>query len=254
MDRAELIRIAREDYLDDVVDLEDADDAEAIYRWKTTFLLRSSAEAERQACRRRDLRHIYDDESTDCCVIALTAGQRSYSLSPVVLRIDQARHSGLALVHTTREALDACNSAWRDDADGTPTAFYVTGRKLVLDRAPDATAAAYPISLGVYREPFATEDVTLYDEFEWPGEIRPLVHWMCWEAYQRNDQDTINKGMAVEHLALFERAFGPALEQRSILGLLEQPGSVRYGQQTGYVDRWHDSPGCTLGRSTSNDW
>ncbi|MGB5832588.1 MAG: DUF6682 family protein [Thiohalocapsa sp.] len=258
MTRAELIRIAREEYLDDLADIDDPVVAEEVYRWSTPFLLRASIEAERQACRRADLRHIYDESTESVCSITLEADRRSYPLAPSVLRIEQVLHNGKQLTHTTREELLACDPGWMVWPAGDPSSFFIQARQLTLTRWPSVAAAAVPLLLSVYREPLWAEglddadQVTVATPLEWPGEALPLVHWICYEAYQRNDEDTHNAGRAAEHLALFERAFGPALKQRVIAGLLESTGSVRYGQPQGYVDQWYAGPGC--GAGAADDW
>lgn len=224
MERSELIRIVREELLDDVDDcLVEGDE---IDRWGDAALLRWSGEAERQACRRGDLRHIYDEDTEALCRITLALGVTTYVLDRRVLRLDEARLAdGTVLKHTTRTGLDLLCPTWRTAQAGPPRAFFIQGRRLRLDRPPSAAEDGAVLTLALWREPLVTsgDDLTSATAFELPHEIAPLKHWMAYEAFSKRDEDLRDDSQAAKHLALFERAYGPALEQGVLQHKLETP-------------------------------
>jgi hypothetical protein len=220
----ELIQVIREDYLDDVTAPCAGDDEDAPYAFSDATLLRHLAEAERQACRRRDCKHILDATTDEVCALTLVEGKRAYLLDPRVLRIERAVIGHASLVHTTIAALDSGNRNWRRTPNGTPVAFVIEGRYLALDRAPDAALDGETLALTVWREPL--EPLEIGAEPEYPGEHQALVHWACHMAYSRRDEDLYNPAAAAEHLALFERAYGPAVEARVRAELLRVPDSL----------------------------
>jgi hypothetical protein len=229
MTRSELIRIVREELLDDVDDCLDA--GEEIDRWSAAALLRWSGEAERQACRRGDLRHIFDDSTEAVCRLTLELGVTAYLLDPRVLRIDEVhRADGVRLEHTTRAGLDLLCPTWRTAQAGPPRAFFIQGRRLRLDRPPSAAEDGTVLSLSLWREPLVTygESLTTDTAFELPHEIEPLKHWMAYEAFSVRDEDLGDNSQAAKHLALFERAYGPAMEQGVIQHKLEAPTVLRH--------------------------
>lgn len=225
----ELLTIVREDYLDDVSDATMVD-PEPLYRWSTAYLLRQAVAAQRQACYRQDLRHLYDDTTEDICSIAIVDGQRTYPLDPSILRIQSVllpeSSAGLIrLQHVWREQLDTLRPSWRTDAAGLPRRFFVVGGQLVLDPKPSLALSGASIALEVWREPLQTElDVT--DELEWTNNPEKLAHWIVFQALMRRDPDTQDEKMAQMHLAMFERAFGAEVSAQARKELLESPDSL----------------------------
>lgn len=67
MKRAQIVQIVREEYLDDVADMDSPQDAEKVYSLTTRQLVRWCGEAEREACRRRDCKLIYDETTSAVC-------------------------------------------------------------------------------------------------------------------------------------------------------------------------------------------
>jgi hypothetical protein len=221
----ELIQVIREDYLDDVTDPCAGDDEDAPYAFSNTTLLRHLSEAQRQATRRRDLRHLRDDTTPEICDITLVGGQVSYPLDRRVLRIASARiGTGGPLVHTTVAALDAMRRGWRSLGPGLPIAFVIHGRQLVLERPPAEALDGETLHLEVWREPLGP--LVLGAEPELPGEHRALVHWACHMAYSRRDEEIYNPAAAAEHLAQFERVYGPVMAERVIAELLRVPDGL----------------------------
>jgi hypothetical protein len=218
---AELLTILREDYLDD------ASAAEAGYaedaRWSDAFLLRRLAEAEREACRRQDLRHLFDDTTQCICQIATTAGTASYNLDSRILRLQQVRlDDGDALVHVSQAQLEAARYDWRGADNGTPQRFFVTGRRLTLECPPSASGTLY---LSVWRDPLYPIETTT-DEFEWPGDQEKLCHWAAYRAFMRPEEDSQRLDLAKFHRELFDVEFGPPLASKVRQELLELPDTL----------------------------
>lgn len=221
----ELIQVIREDYLDDVTDPCAWDDEDAPYAFTDTVLLRHLSEAQRQATRRRDLRHIRDDATPEICAIEIVGGQRSYALDRRVLRIASARIGTFApLVHATVAALDSMRRDWRSVCAGLPIAFVIEGRSLAFERPPADALDGETLHLEVWREPLGP--LVLGAEPELPGEHRALVHWACHMAYSRRDEEIYNPAAAAEHLAQFERVYGPVVAERVIAELLRVPDGL----------------------------
>lgn len=212
----DLLPVIREDFLDDT----DGTNP----RWGTSFLLRSLGDAQREACRRQDLRHLYDATTAAICTIPVIAGTRGYAIDPRVLRIERASLSdGCALGHTIPIALDAQRRYWREDT-GTPRQFVIMGRTLILDRTP---TAADTLSLAVWREPLAHPEIS--DALEWPGDCRKLCHWVAAQAFLRPDEDSFRDGLAKVQMSLFDQEFGAPVSARALAELLQLPGVVSLG-------------------------
>ena len=218
MTAAELLSILREDYLDD------ASAAEAGYaedaRWSDTFLLRRLAEAEREACRRQDLRHLFDDTTQCICQITTTAGTSSYNIDSRILRIQQARlDSGSPLTHVSQAQLEAACYDWRGADSGTPQRFFMTGRRLTLECPPLSAGTLY---LSVWRDPLYPVE-TLTDELEWPRDQEKLCHWVAYRAFARPEEDSQRMDLAKFHMDQFDAEFGPPLPSKVRQELLELP-------------------------------
>ena len=218
MTAAELLAILREDYLDD------ASAAEAGYaedaRWSDAFLLRRLSEAEREACRRQDLRHIFDDTTQCICQITTTGGTATYNLDSRILRIQQVRlDDGNPLTHVSQAQLESSGYDWRGASSGTPCRFFVTGRRLTLECPPISSGTLY---LSVWRDPLYPIETTT-DEFEWPGDQEKLCHWAAYRAFARPEEDSSRLDLAKFHKDQFDLEFGPQLASRVRQDLLEHP-------------------------------
>lgn len=219
MTAGELLAIIRADYLDDVV---------VPYNWETASLLREMARAQQQACWRQDLRHFFDSASFN---ITLVEGRRDYALDPAILRIESVRYGAdkTLLRHVTQTELDRRNMIWILADAGPPTAFYIEGRSLYLDRTPSAVEADEVLQLAVWHGPLTEPtDITESDELEWEQDTEKLAHWVAYRAFMRRDEDTHNKELAQMHLALFEQAFGAEVPARARAELLTHPAETPF--------------------------
>jgi hypothetical protein len=209
--------IVREDLLDDASDADAGYDSDA--RWSDTFLLRQIGEAQRQACYRKDLRHLYDTETSAICSIAVVAGTQSYALDRRILRLHEVRLGDRVLAHTSRARLDEVGHGWRSTAlTRTPDSFFVTARTLTLDAMP---AVAGTLALSVWREPLADPAAT--DALEWLDEPEMLGHWVAHRAFMIPDEDLYDPERAAMHLALFNQTFGEPIAARERLDILGAP-------------------------------
>lgn len=221
----DLLTIIREDYLDDA---SDADVPSEDARWSDAYLLRQISEAEKQACWRQDLRHLFDDETPGICQIDVTAGTQHYDLDRRILRLQDVYFDGQRLTHVTQRGLEAVGFDWRDADQGVPYRFFITGRKLTLERPPMTSGT---LALAVWREPL--DQRTEYDELEWPTDQEALAHWVCFRAFMRPDEDSTRPQLAMEHRALFESTFGPEVPAKVRADLLAYPDTLHLSPLAG---------------------
>jgi hypothetical protein len=242
MNRAQLVKMAREDYLDDV---NDAADPEPLYRWSTRFLIRSLGEAERVACRSGSCRLIYDETTDETCTITLVAGTQSYAISPKVTRIERIMYDGDVLERVTPQDLDERVTGWRDYDAGPPGCCYVIGRMLYLDRAPSSSEADDKITLHVWREPLAPPLDN--EEPEIPSVYHEdLIHYMVYRAKLKRGEETYDPDGAKMALAQFQSRFGQENSVDVLERRLESPGFLQHHMgSTAYAD---------LYRKKMTDW
>jgi len=219
---AELIRTVREDYLDDVSD--SPDQADEDYDWKSPFLLRAFAEAERIACSGSDL--LFDDSTPAVTQITLATDTASYTLSSKITRIEEVIYDGVPLVQKTeRELLDESGDEWRTET-GAPENFIVKGRKIRFFPVPTSTQGGETVYMEVYRLPLKS----FTDQPEIPEEHHEhLCYFVAYRAYSRRDEDTYEPKKAAEMLAMFESIFGRPTDAETRAHLLEQPRNTNFG-------------------------
>jgi len=231
---SELLTIIREDFLDDVSDADAGYESDA--RWSDAFLLRQIGQAQRQACWRSDLRHLFDDTTAEICTIPIVSGTSRYALDPRILRLHEVRLDGRVLLHTSQSRLDEMGSNWRSLLVRRPaSAFFVQQRTLVLDAMP----AAGTLTLAVWREPL--ENPVDFDELEWLDDQEQLGHWVAYKAFLLPDEDLTDPKRAQMHLEAFNAAFGMPTTARERLEALSAPPSLFLHPSTGYaqpVSRW----------------
>lgn len=214
----ELIRILREDFLDD--------NNLNKYLWDDPSLLRRLTEAERQVCQRVDV--IFDDSTPRYCHIVLVEGVTSYDLSNKLTRIENVIFDGNVLEKTTIEDLDQEQPTWRADTKLTDNTvkFVVRGRKLRFNRVPTAEDAGKIIYLEVYR--FPDQEIRSDNQsFEIPDENhRDLIWWVLHECYKKQDSDTFDQERSNQHLLRFNEIFGEPIPAAVRQHQFESPGSL----------------------------
>lgn len=229
MTLAELIRMTREDWLDDVSDNPDQNDEDR--RWKDTFLARSLARGESVACQGKnggDL--IFDDSTAAITQITLITDTAGYTYDSRITRIEAVIYGDAPLEKKTeRELVDEEGEEWRTET-GEPTSYIVKGRTIRLFPVPTSGENGEIVYLEVYRLPLAS----FKTEPEIPEEFHEyLCAYAAYRAYNRRDEDTYNPGKAADALAEFRSVFGEPVEASIRRHHLEQPRSATF-QPTGY--------------------
>lgn len=219
MTPADLIPIVRTDYLDDYSDSVDGDDTDLVF--KDAWILRQIGEAQRQACNRQDLRHLFDDTTAEICTIPIVAAQQSYVLDSRILRLHSVLLAAppaedVLLTHVTQSWLENWTFNWRE-ATGAPLRFFVTGRTLTLDHSP-TTGTLY---LSVWREPLSTPN--MHDDLEWTKDPEKLGHWVAHRAFLRPDIGKDRLALSKTHRELFDQAFGAEVPAQARAELLAYP-------------------------------
>ena len=231
MTPAELIPIIREAYLDDVTDIADQDglEFEDSVAFSTSWLLREIGTAQRQACYRQDLRHLYDASTPAICAIALQTGVADYALDPRILRLQEVRHGVSVLEHTTQALLERGLPTWRTTTPARPRAFFVTARTLTLWPTPGASEAGDTLSLSVWREPLA--DPGMHDDLEWTQEPEQLAYWVAFRAFARPGQVITDHQQALQYRAMFDQAFGTEVKAKARAELLAYPNHLSFAPE-----------------------
>ena len=182
-------------------------DSTAPYRWDDEVVFAWLSEAQREACLRGGL--LKDASTASICEISVVAGTTTYSVSPLVVKIDRAMllsESGiLARVDIfDHEEMDRSFPEWRTTAD-TPNGCILEGNTLTLNRIPieDAT-----VKLEVFRLPLANISSTVQPEI--PSiHHDELINWPLYRAHQIEDDDEERPvGRWQKYYARFEAYFG----------------------------------------------
>lgn len=234
MNVGQAIELIRADYLDDNYNTGSSDDLVS-----DAQLIRWLAEAEFEACRRKDL--LFDDTTpTDSSAVPITRitlvpSTVKYPFSQRVTRIDAIHYiSPLGrkhpLKHVNREWLDR-HMPDRAVRYGTPRVYQVRGRHLYLYPIPFEAAELH---LDVYRVPLEevaeVTDTFVLDE-EWHV---GLTHWCPYRAFMNLDEDVEDARGQHFFYAKFAETFGPALTAAVRRIILEEPESIET-QPLGYT-------------------
>ena len=226
MTAAEILALARV-YLQDEV---------SPYGWSDSFLLGALNRAQQEVAIRTLC--LEDASTAAVCSIAVPALDATVSLDARVLRIEELRYTGASaekplLQRTADEFARVHGAAWRTH-QGDPQEWSCDGRGLLLYPIPLVNGT---ISLTVKRLPLLPLALTLGSPAPNPAvasltpevpEVlhRPLVHWLCHEAYLVPDTDLYRPDAAAMQLQLFEQTFGPAVSARVRLHQLQNPKSL----------------------------
>lgn len=243
----DLITIMREDYLSDTFDGIDTATPREIddnVMWKDRQLLRYLLESQEEACMRGDF--IYTDELE----IQPLAGERTYNLDPVMLRIDKVLYGDKVITHVSKETLANKFPDWRTRTgmEGEELYYYMTGFKFNVFPMPDTIdeTSDKVLMFEGYRMP--SENLLASDEVEIPLPMqRNLIWYALHNCYQLNDADALNYKESQIYFNKFDQAFGPKLDHRIIIHQLEEPqlesylGPVNYkvGEVSTTDDEWH---------------
>jgi hypothetical protein len=119
---ADLITIARTDYLDDAV---------ADYLWDDAFMLRAFSEAQRQACNRTDF--LYED-----VLITVNSTALSYPLDTRITRLIDVLFAGHQVQKVSLNELIYKRPLWRDETGmlDKQVSYVVRGNTIRFVPAP----------------------------------------------------------------------------------------------------------------------
>ncbi|MBF5006854.1 phage adaptor protein [Diaphorobacter caeni] len=183
----------------------DLDDAVENYLWSDADLVRYLNSAVQEACERAKL---IEDRLTPAVVPA----QAFYELHASVFEIKRVTFRGRPLDETSVEKLDCDSPGW-ENRHGQPQLYIfepATGKlKPRVRLVPNPTVVG-DLVVTVYRGALKplTEDQTIVEP-EVPARFHEdLRHWVYRCACLKPDAETFNKVKALEHEAMFARAFG----------------------------------------------
>jgi hypothetical protein len=153
----------------------------------------------------------------------------------------------VVLEKTNEDALDAFQDGWRRQSAGAPTAYFIHGRTLYLDRAPTADDIAQDATLNLqcWREPFGI-DQDASDEPE-INQIhhRALCYWAAHRALLRPDEDNQRKELGALNLQEFDAYFGKRVDASTLEYQLASTGVLQHSIGDAYRDTW---------RKQGRDW
>lgn len=191
---SELIIYARDDYLDDVPEVDKL--------WDDAFMLRAFTEAQRQACNRTDFLF-------EALPVTLLLGESSCVLNPRITRLCAVLWQGRPLKKTSVAEQDYRSGYWRDPAvfNNHWPCYYVRGNQIFFTSALAIEQSGFPITLECYVLPEAgftdvDDEPVIPEEFH-----RDLVLWVLYEALSKRDADTFDI-KAKYYFDQFEAVFG----------------------------------------------
>jgi hypothetical protein len=197
----------RAEFLDDEII-----ESESDCLWRDRELVAAIAWAERTLAERLHL--IVDSTTATICRITIAAVDgvfaRSYLLSPLVLKIERLKYSGVTspLVQTTEEELDRLEPGW-DEAVGTPTAFFVNRGTITFNKLPDAAAT---VTMTVTRKP---SPLTLNSTTELQDLDDQIIVGALSRAYLKQDSQALNPGAADKYKGQFDDAISVLVREQA---------------------------------------
>jgi len=225
---AELILIARTDYLDDPIgDL----------LWDDDFMFRAFSEAERQACNRQNF--LYDDNIP----ITLVADQTTYRLPTNITKIDKFIFQNNVIGHLSKHELERLRPAWREETGMTDNVieYFIQARNIRFVPSPTVDDDGLVVTLESFRLPLKSKVNAGYIP-EIPEEYhRDLIYWVLHNAYKKQDADAYGQERADYFLNRFTEVFGEyisaevrinQMEQRSSLHLRPTPYAMKLTRTT----------------------
>jgi hypothetical protein len=183
--------------------------------------------------------------------LTLVEGQPSYSLDPEILKIKRAIWIGesgvIVLEKTSEDALDAFQDGWRRQSAGPPTAYFIHGRTLYLDRAPTADDILQDATLNLqcWREPFGTDQGASDEPEINQVHHRALCYWGAHRALLRPDEDAMHKELGALNLQEFDAYFGKRVDAATLEYQLASTGVLQHSVGDAYRDTW---------RKQGRDW
>jgi hypothetical protein len=200
MNVEQILRVVREDFLDDDV---------TPYRWGASKLLRWLNQAQMEACRRQRL--LVEEDDPTLTQVTLVDGTGSYTLDPRTHIVDRVVYNRNTIPKATKHQLDRIMPAWREMEPGEPMLYLQNDLTIRLLPTPGPSEDSQILTLRVWRLPLA--DLVLdTDVPEIPlSHHEELAYYVAARAYMQPDEDTVNTGLADRYMAEFDKMFGPPM-------------------------------------------
>ena len=235
MNLAEAMVVVRRDWLDDELGSGETDGYVDDDR-----LIRFLAEAEDEACRRKDLLFddttVADDSSVPISEITIVADTRAYSFSQKITRIERVMYEDVdgnltTLTQIGGDELEAQFPTWRVDK-GIPCRYLIRGRKIYPLPIPSTNEDANKLKLEVYRTPVTKVADPVgppIDTFEIDEEWHEgLTYWPAHRAFMDRDEDLEDPAGQKFFYQKFEEIFGPPLSAATRRNILEEPRDTNF--------------------------
>ena len=202
----ELIAIARRDVLKDVLPLGAPVER---YLWSDATLLNFAYEAIQEACSRASLLKRVSN-------VAVVVNTAEYAINSTIRQIYFAKldsASDVLCQATDAELTLRRSSKWREQT-GKPTHYLRRGHKITLYPIPIDADILVISSSNNFIYPPATTATAPDVVFDFAVDIdqqyhKDILHWIAYKAFEFPEDPTVtNHTLALDHLRLFELAFG----------------------------------------------
>lgn len=208
------------------------DDVQKPYLWADDELDRWGNNAAREVCIRARL--LKDDALSQpgICSVDVAAGQALVKFDSSILAVRAGTYAGAGnrLWAVSSDDMDKLHPGWEatTDEQGPPCIMVMDLAQKTLRLWPTPNAN-FTLQLRVWRMPHGKE--LMQADSDTPVVALPdpesLVHWVCFEAYMKKDSETFDKDAAGDHLALFEKRFGPRPTFHDMMRWADTPPRVR---------------------------
>lgn len=226
MNVEELLRVVREDMLDDDV---------TPYRWSAQKLLRWLNQAQVEACRRQQL--LLEEVDTDLTEVPLVADQASYTLDPRTHLIDRVVFNKRTIPKTTKAKLDRILPAWREMEAGEPMFYLQNNLTIRLIPTPTTAQDTAILTIRPWTLPL-NPMVTDTDTPEIPiAHHESLCSYAAARAFMQPDEDTQNTKLAKHYMDEFDKAFGPSMSADVLAHKRQETGTSWIGPSHAYHGR-----------------
>lgn len=199
------------------------------YRWGDEMLARALSEGEREAAVRG---HLLREDSGSRTLLPLVEGQASYLLHPSIFEVDAVRYEGgVRLEPKAADVLDRQDPEWRTRTSSKPCHYILEALpserlRLTLTRIPTDFVEGLSLRLVAYRRPLYEMSADGDEPEIAPHYHEHLVEWACFRAFSIRNPNLYDPVKAADHLANFERVFGPAEDAAQMRALRERRADV----------------------------
>lgn len=217
MTSEELIELFR----DEVSDLAEP------YLWSDRLLYRYLNEAQEMFC--RDTFGIADSSTVSVCRLAVEPDVDWYALSPKVLKVRSATRADTGRPLRLLNAEKAPQEGVLFDGRPGPLSTLVQGLEKSRLRAWPMPSETITVNLSVFRLPLETlSEDNNHVELEIDSQHHvPLMHWMKYRAYAKDDVETMDLRKSEKNFTEFKNYCSRAKDEQS--RAMRDTGVVAYG-------------------------